>query len=102
MLYRDTSRGGKAPTPGTESERAVENLEPTDEYDPAEDYSADADGGVDVGDIMSPWTLREVAHIYGATIDEVAEFLETDIDPDTTMTLAEVELLDLAWINRES
>lgn len=80
----------------------MENLELTDEYDPAEDYSADANGGVDVDDLMSPWTLREVARIYGATIDEVSAFLDTDIDPDTTMTIAEVELLDLAWINRES
>lgn len=80
----------------------MENLELTDEYDPAEDYSAGANGGVDVDDLMSPWTLREVARIYGATVSEVAAFLDTDIDPDTTMTIAEVELLDLAWINRES
>lgn len=80
----------------------MENLELTDEYDPAEDYSADANGGIDVDDLMSPWTLREVAHIYGATIGDVSAFLDADIDPDTTLTIAEVELLDLAWINRES
>lgn len=57
---------------------------------------------VDTSGLMSPWTARDFAEIYGEDLDGVIRFLGFDWDPDTPLTINEVELLDLAYTHYRS
>lgn len=75
----------------------MENIDWDEDYDPGEDYVGGADGGIDADDLMSPWTAGSIARYYGVHPLAVIEYLGIYGDGDTTLTVAEADLIEATW-----